>query len=151
MIGILINTQNKLERESLNVAYRKEKLIDLNQLWNVPVLSAISRGFPLWTPGLPLYGNPSRVGSNDRDMMSAAERGLVKGIAECGKVFGLIGVISMCSVHDVSSDGRSKRSTSTLRVRCSKGTENVSWGILWSHERRLRSESLKPALPSNNL
>lgn len=84
-------------------------------------------------------------------MMSAAERGLVNGMAECGKVFGLMGVISMCSVQDVSREGRSSRSTSTFRVRCSKGTEKVSPGMLWSHDSRLRSESLKPTHPSSNL
>lgn len=32
--------------------------------------------------------SPSRAGSNDRVMISAALRGRVKGITECGKVFG---------------------------------------------------------------
>ncbi len=56
--------------------------------------------------------------------------GLVLGIAECGKMFGLMGLIIMCSVHDVSKAGADRRSTSTLRLRCSNGHANVSDGML---------------------
>lgn len=62
----------------------------------------------------------------------------------------LIGVISMCSVHDVSSDGRSNRSTSTFSVFCSNGTENVSAGMLCNQLNSDRSESLKPTEPSSS-
>jgi len=93
----------------------------------------------------------SRAGTKLRDIMSAADLGLVNGMALCGKVFGLMGVISMCSVHEVSKDGLSKRSTSTFRVLCAKGTANVSGGILCSHESKLKSESLKPTDPSSSL
>lgn len=82
--------------------------------------------------------------------MSAALRGRVKGITECGNVFGFMGVISMCSVHDVSSDGRSNRSTSTFNVFCSKGTENVSDGILCNQLSNDKSESLKPGRKKNH-
>jgi len=78
------------------------------------------------------------------DIMSAADLGRVNGMAEWGKVLGLIGVISMCSVQDVSNEGRSNLSTSTLRVFCSNGTENVSDGTLCNQESRERSLSLKP-------
>lgn len=62
----------------------------------------------------------------------------------------LIGVINICSVQEVSSDGLSNLSTSTFKVFCSKGTENVSVGILCSQLSNDRSESLKPAAPSSN-
>lgn len=52
----------------------------------------------------------------------------------------------MCSVQDVSKDGRSNRSTSTFNVFCSNGTENVSAGILCSQLSSDRSESLKPEM-----
>lgn len=52
----------------------------------------------------------------------------------------------MCSVQDVSKDGRSNLSTSTLRVFCSKGTENVSAGMLCNQLSSDRSESLKPEM-----
>lgn len=94
---------------------------------------------------------PSSVGSSERVIISAALRGRVNGITECGNVFGLIGVMSMCSVHEVSSEGRSNRSTSTFSVFCSNGTENVSCGMLWSQLSNDKSESLKPTDPSNNL
>ncbi len=76
-------------------------------------------------------------------VMMSAPLGLVVGIAECGKMFGLMGLISMCSVQVVSNIGFFNRSTSTFRLRCSNGQENVSPGMLWSQDRRLRSESLK--------
>lgn len=87
-------------------------------------------------------GSPSRLGFSDRDIISAA-LGLLYGIAECGKVLGLNGVTSRCSVQDASRGGFSKRSTSTLSVFCSNGQANVSGGILCSQESRERSESLK--------
>lgn len=77
-------------------------------------------------------------------MMSAALRGRVNGITEWGNVFGLIGVMSMCSVQEVSSDGFSSRSTSTFSVFCSNGTENVSAGMLCSQLSSERSESVNP-------
>lgn len=94
---------------------------------------------------------PSSVGNNDRVIISAALRGRVNGITECGNVFGLIGVMSICSVHDVSSDGRSSRSTSTFNVFCSNGTENVSCGMLCNQLNSDKSESLNPIEPSSNL
>lgn len=115
--------------------------------------------------------SPSNVGNRERVIMSAALRGRVNGITECGNVFGcikdqkvrqcvlqsfqrrstLIGVISICSVQDVSNDGRSSRSTSTFNVFCSNGTENVSDGILCSQLSSDRSESLNPTEPSSSL
>ena len=53
---------------------------------------------------------------------------MLAGIAECGKVLGLIGVISICSVQLVSRWGAFILSTSTFRERCSKGQANVSDG-----------------------
>ena len=85
-------------------------------------------------------GRPSSEGFNDRDMMST-DRGLPKGIAECGNIFGLIGVTSMCSVHEVSSAGFSRRCTSTSNVFCSNGWANVWLGMLCSHDSKLKSES----------
>ena len=69
--------------------------------------------------------------------------GRVLGIAECGKIFGLIGVISICSVQLVSRVGFLSLSTSTFRLLCSKGQENVSPGILCNQDNKLRSLSLK--------
>lgn len=66
-----------------------------------PVLNAISLGLPLWAaapvdaPCARPYGNPSNTGIRERVMMSAAERGRVNGIAEWGKVFGLMGVTNL--------------------------------------------------------
>lgn len=96
-------------------------------------------------------GKPSIVGNNDRVIISAALLGRVNGMTEWGKVFGLIGVISMCSVHEVSNDGRSNRSTSTFNVFCSNGTANVSDGMLCSQLSNDKSESLNPTDPSNSL
>lgn len=70
-------------------------------------------------------------------------------LVECKTVavdFTLIGVINMCSVHEVSNEGRSNRSTSTFSVFCSNGTENVSAGMLCSQLSSDRSESLKPEM-----
>lgn len=83
---------------------------------------------------------PSSDGFNERDMKST-ERGRPNGMAEWGNIFGLMGVMSMCSVQDVSSAGLSSRSTSTSSVRCSNGCANVCAGMLCSHDSRLRSES----------
>lgn len=102
-------------------------------------------------PGLLGPSPASNAGTKLRDIMSAADRGLVNGIALCGKVLGFMGVINMCSVQEVSNDGLSNRSTSTFNVRCAKGTANVSGGMLCSQESRLKSESLKPTEPSNSL
>lgn len=66
-------------------------------------------------------------------------------------LFTLIGVISICSVQDVSNEGLSSRSTSTFNVFCSNGTENVSDGILCSQLSSDRSESLNPTEPSSSL
>lgn len=79
-------------------------------------------------------------------MMSAALRGRVNGITEWGNVFGLIGVMSICSVHEVSSEGFSSLSTSTLSVFCSNGTENVSAGMLCNQLSNDRSESVNPVV-----
>ena len=65
--------------------------------------------------------------------------GRVIGMAECGKMFGLIGVINICSVQLVSKVGFFRRSTSTLRLLCSNGHENVSPGILCSQDNKLKS------------
>ena len=65
--------------------------------------------------------------------------GRVIGIAEWGKMFGLIGVINICSVQLVSKVGFFRRSTSTLRLLCSNGHENVSPGILCSQDNKLKS------------
>ena len=62
--------------------------------------------------------------------MSCLPLGLLFGIAECGKMLGLIGLIIMCSVQLVSSCGAEIRSTSTFRLRCSKGQAKVSAGML---------------------
>lgn len=86
-------------------------------------------------------GRPSRFGFRERDIISRA-LGLLYGIAECGKVLGLIGVTRRCSVHDASRDGFSNRSTSTFSVFCSKGQAKVSGGILCSQDNKERSESL---------
>lgn len=61
-----------------------------------------------------------------------------------------MGVISMCSVHEVSKDGLSNRSTSTFNVFCSNGTENVSEGILCNQLNKDKSLSLNPTEPSSN-
>ena len=53
---------------------------------------------------------------------------ILAGIAECGNVFGLIGVISICSVQLVSRCGAFILSTSTFSERCSNGQANVSEG-----------------------
>lgn len=58
--------------------------------------------------------------------------------------------MSICSVQDVSNDGRSSRSTSTLSVFCSNGTENVSDGMLCNQLSSDKSESLNPTEPSSN-
>lgn len=62
-------------------------------------------------------------------MISAADLGRVKGITEWGNIFGLIGVINMCSVQLASRSGFDRRSTSTFNVFCSNGIENTSVGI----------------------
>ena len=54
-----------------------------------------------------------------------------------------MGVISICSVQLVSKVGFLSLSTSTFRLLCSNGQENVSAGILCSQESKLRSLSLK--------
>ena len=61
--------------------------------------------------------------------------GLLFGIAECGKMLGLIGLTIMCSVQLVSNWGAEIRSTSTFRLRCSKGQAKVSAGMLCRHWR----------------
>ena len=94
--------------------------------------------------------SPSKEDRSDLDIISAADFGLVNGIAEWGNVFGLIGVISICSDHEVSSCGLSNRSTSTVRDRCSKGIVNVSKGSVCNHDNSERSESLKPIEPSSS-
>ena len=53
---------------------------------------------------------------------------ILAGIAECGNVLGLIGVISICSVQLVSRCGALILSTSTFSERCSNGQANVSEG-----------------------
>lgn len=95
-------------------------------------------------PGLLGPSPASKAGTKLRDIMSAADRGLVNGMALWGKVFGFMGVINMCSVQEVSKEGLSNRSTFTFNVLSANGTANVSADILWSHERRLRLKSLKP-------
>ena len=67
------------------------------------------------------------LSSKERDLvMMSVDFGLPCGIAECGKMFDLMGVTSMCSVQEVSSRGFWILSTSTFRLRCSKGQEKVS-------------------------
>ena len=58
-------------------------------------------------------------------------------------MLGLMGVISICSVQEVSKCGFFNLSTSTFRLLCSKGQEKVSLGILCNQESKLRSLSLK--------
>ena len=95
-----------------------------------------------------LFVSPSTIpGVSDLDIKSDAFL-LVNGVAEWGNTFGLIGVTRITSDHEAIRDGFSNCSTSTLRAFCSNGWLNVSQGMDWSHEIKLRSELLKP-FPSN--
>ena len=75
-------------------------------------------------------------------MLFPVDFGLLCGMAEWGKMLLRMGVTSMCSVQLVSSTGFWIRSTSTFRLRCSNGQENVSGGKDCNQERRDRSLSL---------
>jgi hypothetical protein len=46
--------------------------------------------------------------------MKSAERGLEVGTAECGNIFGFIGVTKICSDQEASRDGLIRGLTSTF-------------------------------------
>lgn len=86
------------------------------------------KGFPVEFPEALL---PKLIDILSDFVIMSAPLGRVVGIAQWGKMLGFIGVINMCSVQLVSKCGARIRSTSTFKLRCSNGHENVSGGILY--------------------
>ena len=123
----------------LKIAYNNEE----GNLWvyrYVPVKWKLARDLDMLSSD-PLIS--FLLSKSDRDLvMMSVDLGLYWGMAEWGKMLERMGVTIMCSVQEVSNTGFWILSTSTLRLRCSNGQENVSDERDWSQERSEISLSL---------